>query len=171
MATVTAFRARPRYQDADDRDGYPDIALAGNPAAVDADFLTAVDALVATSNDTGTGAKMTMGGIVSVQLVIEITPASVPNPAVGDIRDVWELTFPTTNRKLSIPGRSTAGVLTGTASEGAFADKTQTAVTDWFDAMFGSPPGGIGAVDPLNSSTPTLGALVIRADTTRRKRR
>lgn len=169
MATVDSFILRPRYEDSDDRPGTPDIYVAGTPATVSADFLTGIEALIATGFDDGDGGDFTMSGIVSLQLIINIEPAAVGNPTLGDIRDKWKLTFPS-GRTVSIPGRSTYGALTTAESQGEFADKTEVAYTDWFAAMFSAPPAGVGAVDPADDSTPASANLEVRATTSRRER-
>ena len=171
MATVQSQTARLNYLDSDERLGQVDFPLGSDPATIAADFLTAVDALAATSADDGTGGAMNMAGLEYIDLVVRIVPASIPNATMGDIRLGWELEFPAAGNKRTVPGRSSAGSLTSAESDGEFADKTQTAVTDFYDALIGVPPAGIGAVDPDDDSSPSLGNLGIRAVSTRRKRR
>lgn len=169
MATVDSYKARVQYRDSDDRAGIAEFTLAVNPATVDANFLTAVDALAGTSSDTGAGTDFTMSVIESVQIVLDVVPATVVPATVGDIRDKWRLTFPS-GASVSVPGRSTAGILTTTESKGEFADKTQAAFTAWFDALFSAAPAGIGAVDPIDDTTPASADLQVRATTSSRAR-
>lgn len=170
MASVESQTVRLNYSDSDERLGSVDFPVGSAPATISADFLTAVEALVATSDDDGTGSEFTMAALQSVDVVVRIVPTAVPIAAMGDIRDKWQITFPADQNRRSVPGRSTAGILTTTESKGEFADKTEAAVTAWFDAMVGVPPAGIGVVDPDDGSSPTLSNLGIRATTSRRER-
>lgn len=170
MATVTSQTVRLNYADSDQRIGSVDFAVGSDPATISADFLTAVEALVATSDDDGAGTEMTMAALQSVDVVVRITPTAIPIAAMGDIRDKWQITFPGSGSRRSVPGRSTAGILTTTESKGEFADKTEAAVEAFYDAVFGVPPTGIGAVDPVDDTTPTFANLGIRAKTSSRER-
>jgi len=171
MATIDTTRAVLRVRDADGRESTPEFTLGVNPATVDADFLSAIDALATTTGGDGTAGGMLMGGLSAVELTIRIVPATPVVPvSVGDIRDVWELTYPSGARR-SVGGRNTQGILTSTESKGELADKTNSDVVAFYDALHNSAPAGLGVVDPVDGSSPTLGTLGVRAITTRRQRR
>lgn len=168
MATVGTITCRPVIVDSDGRTGAPELTLAGTPVTVDADFLTAVDALVAESGATD-GSKMLFGAIERVQLVIEIVPASAPVASFGDVRVGWETKYPS-DTKRTWPARNTAAALTTVESKGEFADKTHAAFTAWFQAVHSAPPLGLGAVDPFDNSSPASASLAVRAKSSSRAR-
>jgi len=173
MATVDAVTARVRPTDTDQRTGTTDIAIATNLVTVDATFLTAIDGFVSTNFGDTNGTKMFHAGLDAFQIVIDVTPATLPTATIGDIRNGWQMTFPSGVRR-TFGGRSTAGPLTTADSGGAIADKSNAAVVAFLNTLFNDPGDastpGLGALDPDNGTNPLRADVGIIASTSRRQR-
>lgn len=172
MATIEAVTARVRPVDTDGRTGTTDLTIASNLVTVDAALLTAIDGFVTDNFGDTDGSKFLHAGLESFQLVVDITPATLPTATLGDIRAGWQVTFPSGVRR-TFGGRSTAGPLTTADSGGAIADKSNAAVATFLERMFNDPGDattpGLGVVDPENGTNPFVADIGILAKTSRRQ--
>ena len=172
MATVDALSVRVNVRDSDDRPTATDYLIDEGDVTVDAGLLTAIDGYVADCFGDTDGSKAYRGAPDSVQLVIDVTPDSVPSAPSGDVGLGWQFKFPSGTRR-TLGTRSDYGTLTTAESRGEFADRTQAAIGTLLDRMFNDPADattpGLGVRD-ADGTNPLVADVGIRATRSKRQR-